>query len=204
MAGFDMGSLLNNIMGGTKQHAQDGAPGQPQRSGAAGGLGGLVNSDMLGKLAPMLGSLMAGGGMAKLLSRLNGGGLGEQTKSWVATDQPNQPVTGEQLSRALGPNTISHFAAKLGVSDEQAADTMAQTLPGVVDAMTPDGKVPQAESAEPPNPQDSRNTQTMQSAQNMGNARSQMAAADPAPGNPRASRASGPGANPASAFEPGS
>ena len=202
MAGFDMSSVLNNIMG-DKQQAQDGAAGRPQQPGA-GGLGGLLSGDMLGKLAPMLSSMMAGGGLAKLMSRLQSGGLGSQAKSWVATDQANEPVTGEQMTQALGPVTISQVAAKLGVSDEQAAHTMAQTLPGVVDAMTPDGQVPDAESAEPPDGRDSRNTQTMGSAQNMGNSQSRMAAAGPASGNPGASPSSIPRMQPASRSEPGS
>lgn len=143
MAGFDMGSLLNNLLGGAKKQAADGSqPGQ-QGQPQSGAMGGMLSGDMLARLTPMLGSLLAGGGLAKLMSQLKGGGLGDQAKSWVATDQQNQPVSGEQLTRALGPDTISQFANTLGMSNDKAAQTMAQTLPGVVDAMTPDGQVPQ-------------------------------------------------------------
>ena len=139
MAGFDLGSLLGGLLG-NKQQSGDGS--QPQQGGAAGGLGGLLNSDLLAKLTPLLGGLLAGGGLTKLMGQLKGAGLGDQAKSWVATDQANQPVTGDQLSQALGQDTISQFANTMGLTNEQAAQTMAQTLPQVVDAMTPEGRLP--------------------------------------------------------------
>ncbi|GAA2028216.1 hypothetical protein GCM10009839_29050 [Catenulispora yoronensis] len=149
MAGFDIGSLLNSVLGGSKQQGADGSQdGRSASGGGAGGLGGLVNADMLAKLGPMISSLMAGGGLSKLMGQLKGGGLGDQAKSWVSADRPNEPVTGEQLSEALGPDTISKFANTMGMTNEQAAQTMAQTLPGVVDAMTPDGKVPESVGSE--------------------------------------------------------
>ena len=106
-------------------------------------LGGLLNSGMLSKLMPMLTGLVAGGGLQKLMGQLQGGGLGSQAKSWVSTDTPNQPITGEQLTGALGPDTISQFAASTGMSQDQAAQAMADALPGMVNAMTPQGEVPQ-------------------------------------------------------------
>jgi uncharacterized protein YidB (DUF937 family) len=184
MAGFDMGSLLNKVMGGDGQQAQDGSPGSPRQSGT----GGPMSGEMMGKLAPMLTGLLSGGGMAKLLSRLHRGGLGDQAKSWVATDQPNMPVSGDLLNQALGPETMAHIAAKLGLNKAQAADTMARALPSVIDAMTPDGKVPDSGAADP------------QNMQNMQNAQNRMAAADPAGAGTGAKRS----VKPAAGFESGS
>lgn len=178
MAGFDISSLLNQLMGKQQQQPQPGQEGQPGEqqmqqtqqpgmqqpgtqqpgqamsaapsSGGVGGLGGLLSSGMVQKLAPMLGSLVAGGGLAKLMEQLKGGGLGSQAKSWVSTEQPNQPVSGEQLTQALGTEQISQFANTLGMTNEQAARTMASTLPQVVDAMTPDGQLPQTAAASAP------------------------------------------------------
>lgn len=124
-------------------NAMGAAPG----GGGAGGLGGLLSSGMLQKLAPMIGGLVAGGGLSKLMEQLKGGGLGSQAKSWVSADQPNQPVSGEQITQALGQDQIAQVANTLGVTHEQAAQTMATTLPQVVDAMTPDGHLPQGQAS---------------------------------------------------------
>uniref|UniRef100_UPI001E4F24EB YidB family protein n=1 Tax=Catenulispora rubra TaxID=280293 RepID=UPI001E4F24EB len=108
---------------------------------------GLLSSGMLQKLAPMIGGLVAGGGLSKLMEQLKGGGLGSQAKSWVSSEQPNQPVSGEQITQALGHEQISQVANTLGMSHEEAAQTMAATLPQVVDAMTPEGRLPEAATA---------------------------------------------------------
>ncbi len=144
--GFDLGSLLGGLLGGNKNAA---APGAPAAAGGSGGgglsgmLGGLLSGGMLSKLMPMLTALVAGGGLQKLMGQLQGGGLGQQAKSWVSADQPNQPITGEQLTQALGPDTISQFATTTGMSQEAAAKAMAEALPGMVNAMTPQGEVPE-------------------------------------------------------------
>ena len=163
MAGFDINSLLNQLMGKQQQQQpqapQEGQPGeqlqqQPAQAmgaapsgGGAGGLGNLLSSGMLQKLAPMIGGLVAGGGLSKLMEQLKGGGLGSQAKSWVSSEQPNQPVSGEEITQALGHEQISQFANTLGMTNEQAAQTMATTLPQVVDAMTPEGQLPQTAAA---------------------------------------------------------
>ena len=158
MAGFDINSLLNQLMGkqGQQQPApQEGQPGEQQMqqpaqamgaapsAGGGGGIGGLLSSGMIQKLAPMIGGLVAGGGLAKLMEGLKGAGAGSQAKSWVSADQPNQPVSGEQITQALGQDQIAQVANTLGMTHEQAAQTMAATLPQVVDAMTPEGHLPQ-------------------------------------------------------------
>jgi uncharacterized protein YidB (DUF937 family) len=157
MAGFDLTSLLNQLMGKAQkqaQAAQQGQAGRPGRPGepgqAPGGASSLLGSGMLSKLAPMISGLVAGGGLATLVEQLKGGGLGAQAKSWVSTDQRNQPITGQQLTQALGEDKISQFANTLDMSNEQAAHTMAAALPHVVDAMTPDGTLPQPTAATAP------------------------------------------------------
>jgi uncharacterized protein YidB (DUF937 family) len=159
MAGFDITSLLNQLMSKQQQQQspqpQEGQAGEQGRmpapanamgaapGGAAGGLGSLLSSGMVQKLAPMIGGLLAGGGLSKLMEGLKGAGAGSQAKSWVSADQPNQPVSGEQITQALGPEQISQVANTLGMTNEQAAHTMATALPQVVDAMTPDGHLPE-------------------------------------------------------------
>jgi uncharacterized protein YidB (DUF937 family) len=68
-------------------------------------------------------------------------GLDEQVSSWISKGQ-NLPVVGDQIRRALGNDTVAGIAAKLGISEEQAADELARAVPQVVDEMTPEGQIP--------------------------------------------------------------
>ena len=101
-------------------------------------LGGLVG----GGLASIVSGLIADqGGIAGLVSKLEGGGLGEVARSWVGTG-PNAPVSGDQLQQVLGSDLIQQLAAKTGLSTQELTQKLAQVLPTVVDAMTPGGVIP--------------------------------------------------------------
>jgi uncharacterized protein YidB (DUF937 family) len=76
-----------------------------------------------------------------LTQKLRESGLDEQVSSWIAKGQ-NLPVVGDQITKALGNDTVAGIARKLGITTEQAADEIAGTLPGVVDEVTPDGELP--------------------------------------------------------------
>jgi uncharacterized protein YidB (DUF937 family) len=81
------------------------------------------------------------GGLGGLLSKLQQGGLGNVTNSWVGSGQ-NQPVSPGQLGSALGPNIIKTLAQQSGISEEELTKQLAQVLPGVVDKLTPNGRLP--------------------------------------------------------------
>jgi len=83
------------------------------------------------------------GGLGGLLSKLEQGGLGDVTKSWVGSGQ-NQPVSPGQLGSALGPSIIKMLAQKSGISEEDLTKQLSQILPGLVDKLTPNGRVPTA------------------------------------------------------------
>src|SRR6516225_1357918 len=72
------------------------------------------------------------GGLGGLLNKLEQGGLGDVTKSWVGSGQ-NQPVSPGQLGTALGPNIIKVLAQKSGLSEEELSKQLSQVLPGIVD-----------------------------------------------------------------------
>ena len=82
-----------------------------------------------------------------LMQKLRESGMEEQVSSWVAKGQ-NLPVVGEQIKKALGNEKVAEIARKLGVSNEQAADDLAQAVPDVVNKVTPDGEVPTQEQVE--------------------------------------------------------
>jgi uncharacterized protein YidB (DUF937 family) len=72
------------------------------------------------------------GGLGGLLSKLQQGGLGNATNSWVGSGQ-NQPVAPGQLGSALGPNIIKTLAQQTGLSEDELTKQLSQVLPGVVD-----------------------------------------------------------------------
>jgi uncharacterized protein YidB (DUF937 family) len=83
------------------------------------------------------------GGLGGLLERLERGGLGEQVKSWVSPDAQNARISGEELTDAVGREHMDELAGEAGVSPREAADSLAKVLPGAVDALTPEGRVPE-------------------------------------------------------------
>ena len=83
------------------------------------------------------------GGLGGLLDKLQKGGLGSAANSWVGTGQ-NQPVPPGQLGSALGPDIIKTLAQRSGLSEEDITKQLSQVLPGVVDKLTPQGRLPTA------------------------------------------------------------
>ena len=83
------------------------------------------------------------GGLGGLLDKLQNGGLGNVVNSWVGAGQ-NQPVAPGQLGPALGSDLIKALAQRSGLSEEELTKQLSQVLPGVVDKLTPAGRLPTA------------------------------------------------------------
>jgi uncharacterized protein YidB (DUF937 family) len=83
------------------------------------------------------------GGLGGLLNKLQQGGLANTANSWVGSEQ-NQPVSPNQLGSALGPSIIKMLAQKSGLSEEEITKQVSQVLPGIVDKLTPNGRLPTA------------------------------------------------------------
>lgn len=129
-------SQLDNLLGGLLGSKSGGVGGVI--GGLAGGKGG---GGLMGALVPMIGGLLAGGGLNKLLSGFHANGLGSQADSWVGKGA-NEPVTAGQVSQVIGDDQIGQIAEKLGVSHDEAAKAIAEVLPQVVDTVSPDGQLP--------------------------------------------------------------
>ena len=125
--GGGLGSVLGGILGGSG-------------SGGGGG-GGALASPMLRMLLPAVASMLANGGLGKILSGLKAKGKGAEADSWVAKGE-NRPVAAEDVREAAGDDEIASIAEKLGVSKDEAAAAVAQVLPHVVDEVTPEGELP--------------------------------------------------------------
>ena len=61
--------------------------------------------------------------------------------SWIGSGQ-NQPVQPGQLGTVLGPNIIKALAQSSGLSEAELTKQLSQALPGVVDKLTPNGRMP--------------------------------------------------------------
>jgi uncharacterized protein YidB (DUF937 family) len=81
------------------------------------------------------------GGLGGLLNKLQQGGLGDQTKSWVGSGQ-NQSVSPGQLGSALGPNIIKTLSQMTGVSEDELTKQLSQGIPVIVNTLTPNGRLP--------------------------------------------------------------
>ena len=88
---------------------------------------------------PQAGGLL--GGLGGLLEKLQQSGQGDVAKSWVGSGQ-NQPISPGQLSSALGPSLIKTLAEKTGMSEQDVTAQLSNILPGFVDKLTPQGRVP--------------------------------------------------------------
>ena len=111
-------------------------------SGALFGRGSKEGSATKGpQAAPDEGAGGLLGGLGGLVDKLQKGGLGNLVNSWVGPGQ-NQPVSPNQLGPALGPDIIKTLAQRSGLSEEELIKQLSQALPGLVDKLTPNGRLP--------------------------------------------------------------
>lgn len=88
---------------------------------------------------PEAGGLL--GGLGGLLEKFQQSGHGDVAKSWVGSGQ-NQPISPGSLGSALGPSIIKTLSEKTGLSEQQVTAQLSQLLPGFVDKLTPQGRLP--------------------------------------------------------------
>ena len=82
------------------------------------------------------------GGVSGLIEKFQQGGLAETVQSWISTGE-NLPVSAEQIQSVLGNETVSKVASAMGVDPDTAASTLSDTIPQLVDKLTPNGELPQ-------------------------------------------------------------
>jgi uncharacterized protein YidB (DUF937 family) len=112
------------------------------RAGAGAGAGGL--GDLLGALLGGAGGAGTGG-LADLLAQFQRAGYGEQADSWVSRGQ-NQPLPANALEQVFGRGALAEIARHAGLSEADTSRGLSQLLPEVVDHVTPDGQVPDADA----------------------------------------------------------
>ena len=68
-------------------------------------------------------------------------GHGDVINSWVGSGQ-NRPITPDQLHQALGPDAVNNLSRMTGVRGQDLVSELARVLPGIVDKLTPQGRMP--------------------------------------------------------------
>ena len=134
-------SLLDAVLNAVAGSGQNSGQQSGGLLGGGGAQGALLNA-VIAMLAN--GQQQGGGGiggLGDLIGRFTQSGLGDVIGSWIAHGQ-NAPISGDQLSNVLGPDTIAQLAQQLGLSHGDAAGQLAQILPQVVDRLTPNGQAP--------------------------------------------------------------
>ena len=113
---MDIGQIMNQVKG---------SAGDPKR--------------IVGAVAKMV---QDAGGIGAVVSKLKEGGLGDTVSSWVGTGS-NSEADGKRLSSSLGQDRVKQVAKDAGVSEDEAEQGIASSLPAIIDQLTPDGRVPQ-------------------------------------------------------------
>ncbi len=108
-----------------RANAPPGAPNQPQATPPSAGQpqGGLL------------------GGLGSLVQRFQQSGHGDVINSWIGPGQ-NRPITPEQLHQALGPDAVNNLSRMTGVAPHDLVSELSRVLPGIVDKLTPQGRMP--------------------------------------------------------------
>lgn len=120
------------------------APPPSTSAGSGGGLSDMLKGGLGGLLAGgAIGSVLSGG-LGDLMRQLQANGLGDAANSWVGHG-PNQQIGPNDLANALGADQINLLSQRTGLSRDQLLDEISQHLPGAVDQLTPDGRVPTEE-----------------------------------------------------------
>ena len=62
--------------------------------------------------------------------------------SWIGTGQ-NQSISASQVQSVLGSDAVKQLAARMGISPDAVSAKLAEVLPGAIDKLTPNGKLPE-------------------------------------------------------------
>jgi len=93
-----------------------------------------------------LADLIAKGGLAGIIKKFEQAGMGDLAGSWVASGE-NKPVNADQVHEVFGQADLGQIASKLGIPSGDISKAIAKFLPGLIDKLTPNGKL--EESAVP-------------------------------------------------------
>jgi uncharacterized protein YidB (DUF937 family) len=138
---------IKSFGGNGQPSAGSGTPAAPS---AGGGLGGGLGDLLQGGLGSLLGGGAAGGilsgGLNDLVKQFEQNGQGDVAKSWVGSG-PNKAISPEDLGNALGADKVNALMAHSGMSRDDLLSGLSQQLPGLIDHLTPNGRLPTEQEA---------------------------------------------------------
>ena len=150
--------ILDDLLGGLAGQAM-GDRARQQGTRAPGG--GAGTSQVLMALMPIVlqmlsnrgtsggsgtaGGRGAAGGLGGLLEQLQRNGFGDEADSWVSRGA-NKPISPDAMTQVFGHDGLEQISRQAGISTEEASHGLSALLPEVVDRMTPDGTVPDADA----------------------------------------------------------
>jgi uncharacterized protein YidB (DUF937 family) len=116
-------------------------------SGAApGGLGDLLKGGLGGLLAGGAAGSILSSGLGDLVRQFQQSGHGDVINSWVGPGT-NRAISPNTLADALGADRINAMTAHSGMSRDELLESLSQELPGVIDQLTPEGRIPTEQEA---------------------------------------------------------
>jgi uncharacterized protein YidB (DUF937 family) len=127
------------------------APGQPAGSQRTQDQFSQIAAALTALLAPRAGAAAAQpgasgqqagpGGLDVLINKFKQNGLEDVINSWIGTGQ-NEAISPTELRQALGQKTVSDLSRQAGTPQDDLLSQLSKYLPGVVDKLTPNGKLP--------------------------------------------------------------
>ena len=126
--------------------AKPAGPGMAPASG--GGLGDILKNGFGNGGQGGLGSILSGG-LGDLLKQFQGAGKSDIADSWVSPNE-NKPIGAGDLSRVLTPEQIEFLSQRTGLTREQLLAGLAAQLPGAIDELTPQGRLPSPDEFDRP------------------------------------------------------
>ena len=134
-SGGGLGGSLGGGLGGNLGGALGGA------LSGGGGLGDILKGPLGGILGGAAAGSVISGGLGDLLKQLQQNGHGETANSWVSPG-PNKEIAPDDLAKALGADQINGLMSQTGLSRDDLLSGLSQQLPGVINHLTPDGRLP--------------------------------------------------------------
>ncbi len=141
VAGYKNRDKIKEMLGGSNPvpGSAAGSIDQPgAQTGVLGKLGGLLSGASVGSVFS--------GGLHDLVDRFKQNGHAETADSWVKTG-PNQPIGSDHLEQVIGPDVLNTLAEQTGLSREELLARLTREVPGAVDALTPQGRLPTEDEA---------------------------------------------------------
>ena len=135
--GGGLSDILGGLLGGGSGRAA--AP-------SGGGMGDLLKGGLGGLLAGGAAGSVLSGGLGDLLKQFQQAGQGDTAQSWVGRG-PNQDISESDLARSIGSDDINALSSHFGLSRDDLLAGLRRELPGAVDELTPEGRLPTEDEA---------------------------------------------------------